>query len=92
MPMQLRGKYQYYTKADISKLREAGYTKKFYDIKAGVEDLQFTENEKRKLEDIDREKNRGKHKDKGIAAKGCGDDRDDMGSGKSDQGIFCKGR
>ena len=38
MPMQLRGKYQYYTKADISKLREAGYTKKFYDIKAGVED------------------------------------------------------
>ena len=53
--------------------------------------MQFTENEKRKLEDIDREKNRGKHKDKGIAAKGCGDDRDDMGSGKSDQGIFCKG-
>ena len=38
MPMQLRGKYQYYTQADISKLREAGYTKKFYDIKAGVED------------------------------------------------------
>lgn len=35
-PKKLRGKYQYYTKANISKLRKAGYTKPFTDLETGV--------------------------------------------------------
>lgn len=38
MPVYLKGKYQYYTKAEIRKLREAGYDKEFVDLKTGVKD------------------------------------------------------
>ncbi len=38
MPEDLRGKYQYYTQAEMSKLYEAGYTKPFYDLKSGAAD------------------------------------------------------
>ncbi len=36
MPEALRGKYQYYTKADISKLRQAGYTTPATPLEEGV--------------------------------------------------------
>ncbi len=35
-PLKIRGKYQYYTKANISKLRNIGYTKPFTELEAGV--------------------------------------------------------
>lgn len=35
-PDALKGKYQSFTKADISKLREAGYQESFYDVNEGV--------------------------------------------------------
>lgn len=38
MPETLREKYQYFTQADISKLKAAGYKKAFMDLKAGVAD------------------------------------------------------
>ncbi len=38
MPEHLKNKYQYYTKANISKLRKAGYDKPFVDLMAGVKD------------------------------------------------------
>lgn len=38
MPEHLKEKYQYYTKAEMSKLREAGYSKDFYSLKDGVRD------------------------------------------------------
>lgn len=38
MPESLRNKYQYYTRAEISKLREVGYDKKFIDLEAGARD------------------------------------------------------
>lgn len=38
MPEHLREKYQYYTKAEISKLREAGYTAEFHNLEAGAAD------------------------------------------------------
>lgn len=38
MPVQLREKYQYYTKAEMSKLKEAGYMKKFRNIEEGTID------------------------------------------------------
>ena len=38
MPEQLREKYQYYTKAEMSKLRVAGYDGKFADLQSGVAD------------------------------------------------------
>jgi ADP-L-glycero-D-manno-heptose 6-epimerase len=36
MPEVLRGKYQYYTKADISKIRAAGYEKPIQSLEEGV--------------------------------------------------------
>jgi ADP-L-glycero-D-manno-heptose 6-epimerase len=36
MPEVLRGKYQYYTKADITKMRAAGYTKPIQSLEEGV--------------------------------------------------------
>lgn len=36
MPEALRGKYQYYTKADISKIRAAGYSKPIQSLEEGV--------------------------------------------------------
>lgn len=38
MPEDLKKKYQYYTKAEMSKLREVGYDKEFKDIEAGTSD------------------------------------------------------
>ncbi len=37
-PIDIRDKYQYFTEADMSKLRSAGYTKEFTSLEAGVED------------------------------------------------------
>ena len=38
MPEHLKNKYQYYTKAEMGKLIEAGYNKVFMDLEAGVKD------------------------------------------------------
>jgi len=38
MPETLRGKYQYFTQADMSKLRAAGYTRPFTSLEDGVDD------------------------------------------------------
>jgi len=38
MPEHLKNKYQYYTKAEMKQLREAGYVKKFMDLEAGARD------------------------------------------------------
>lgn len=38
MPEYLRMKYQYYTKAEMKKLREAGYKKDFVDLEHGARD------------------------------------------------------
>ena len=38
MPEDLRGKYQYFTEASMSKLAAAGYTKKFHTLEDGVRD------------------------------------------------------
>jgi ADP-L-glycero-D-manno-heptose 6-epimerase len=35
-PDLLRGKYQHYTQADLTRLREAGYAAPFLDVEAGV--------------------------------------------------------
>ena len=37
-PLDIRDKYQYFTEADMSKLRKAGYTKEFYSLENGVAD------------------------------------------------------
>ena len=39
MPEELRGKYQYFTQADMSRLRAAGYTDPFYSLEDGVKDF-----------------------------------------------------
>lgn len=38
MPEQLRNKYQYYTKAEMGKLRDAGYDKEFRNLEEGAKD------------------------------------------------------
>lgn len=38
MPEDIRDKYQYYTEADMQKLRDAGYTEPFYSLEEGVGD------------------------------------------------------
>jgi len=38
MPEKLRGKYQYYTQANMARLRQAGYAKEFHSLETGVED------------------------------------------------------
>lgn len=38
MPEQLKKKYQYYTRAEIGKLRHAGYKKRFHSLTEGIED------------------------------------------------------
>lgn len=38
MPEHLRGKYQYYTKAEMDKLCAAGYTEPFMSVEQGVQD------------------------------------------------------
>jgi len=49
MPEQLQGKYQYFTEAEMTKLRGAGYTAEFYSLEAAVKDYITTYYEK--LED-----------------------------------------
>jgi ADP-L-glycero-D-manno-heptose 6-epimerase len=36
-PVDLRGRYQYFTEADINKLRRTGYSKPFTTLEAGVD-------------------------------------------------------
>ncbi len=36
-PVDLRGRYQYFTEADIQKLRDIGFTKPFTELEAGVD-------------------------------------------------------
>lgn len=38
MPEDLRGKYQYFTQADMAKLKQAGYTRPFMELEEGVAD------------------------------------------------------
>ena len=38
MPDKLKSKYQYYTKAEMRKLKDAGYDKPFMDLEAGAKD------------------------------------------------------
>lgn len=38
MPEDLRGKYQYFTEANMNKLKKAGYKKEFYSLEEGVKD------------------------------------------------------
>jgi ADP-L-glycero-D-manno-heptose 6-epimerase len=38
MPEQLQGKYQYFTEAEMQKLRAAGYTAEFYTLEAAVKE------------------------------------------------------
>lgn len=38
MPEDIRDKYQYFTEADMHKLRAAGYADKFYSLEEGVDD------------------------------------------------------
>lgn len=38
MPEEIRAKYQYYTQADMSRLRAAGYTEPFHSLEDGVKD------------------------------------------------------
>ena len=37
-PKDIRDKYQYYTKAEMQKVRNTGYLKPFYDLKSGAEE------------------------------------------------------
>ena len=36
MPTELRGRYQYFTQADMTRLRRAGYTRSFTGLEEGV--------------------------------------------------------
>ena len=38
MPDDLKGKYQYFTEANVKKLKDAGYTKPFLTIEEGIKD------------------------------------------------------
>lgn len=38
MPLDIRDKYQYFTEADMSKLKNAGYLKDFFSLEEGVDD------------------------------------------------------
>jgi ADP-L-glycero-D-manno-heptose 6-epimerase len=38
IPLDIRDKYQYYTQADMGKLRRVGYTQNFYSLEEGVMD------------------------------------------------------
>ena len=38
MPEDIRDKYQYFTEANMDKLKTAGYTKEFYSLEKGVDD------------------------------------------------------
>jgi ADP-L-glycero-D-manno-heptose 6-epimerase len=38
MPEDIRDKYQYFTEADMDKLKNAGYREEFYSVERGVSD------------------------------------------------------
>jgi ADP-L-glycero-D-manno-heptose 6-epimerase len=38
MPEDIRDKYQYFTEANMQKLRDAGYEEEFYSLEKGVDD------------------------------------------------------
>jgi ADP-L-glycero-D-manno-heptose 6-epimerase len=38
MPEDIRDKYQYFTEANMQKLRDAGYKDEFYSLERGVDD------------------------------------------------------
>jgi ADP-L-glycero-D-manno-heptose 6-epimerase len=38
MPLDIRDKYQYFTEANMKKLEDAGYTKRFYSLESGIDD------------------------------------------------------
>jgi ADP-L-glycero-D-manno-heptose 6-epimerase len=38
MPEDIRDKYQYFTEANMTKLKVAGYTTEFYSLEKGVDD------------------------------------------------------
>ena len=38
MPLDIRDKYQYFTEANMQKLKSAGYKNEFYSLEEGVED------------------------------------------------------
>ncbi len=38
MPLDIRDKYQYFTEANMQKLRNAGYTNEFYSLDSGIDD------------------------------------------------------
>lgn len=38
MPEELKGKYQYYTQADLTKLRAFGYSKPMTSLEDGIKD------------------------------------------------------
>jgi len=38
MPLDIRDKYQYFTEANMQKLRDAGYDKPFFSLESGVDD------------------------------------------------------
>jgi ADP-L-glycero-D-manno-heptose 6-epimerase len=38
IPEDIRDRYQYFTEADMAKLKTAGYTKDFYTLEKGVDD------------------------------------------------------
>ena len=37
-PKDIRDKYQYFTEANMTKLKQAGYTRKFTSLEKGVDD------------------------------------------------------
>ena len=37
-PKEIRDQYQYFTKADITKLRESGYKESFFSLENGIKD------------------------------------------------------
>jgi ADP-L-glycero-D-manno-heptose 6-epimerase len=37
-PVDIRDKYQYFTEANMNKLRSIGYSKPFYSLEAGIEE------------------------------------------------------
>ena len=38
MPLMMRPQYQYFTQADMAKLRKSGYTKEFFELEDGISD------------------------------------------------------
>jgi ADP-L-glycero-D-manno-heptose 6-epimerase len=38
MPEDIRETYQYFTEADMDKIRAAGYSQRFYSLEEGVDD------------------------------------------------------